>query len=63
MPLMKSSSDKAVGENIKREKKAGKSTKQAQAIALSVQREAASGKRKAKLEEAYEKYLGDKDMG
>lgn len=40
MPLIKSKSDKAVGENIKREQAAGKPHKQAVAIALSVQRRA-----------------------
>ena len=40
MPLKKSSNKKAVGENIKAEKKAGKPTKQAVAIALETQRRA-----------------------
>ena len=40
MPLKKSKSDKAVGENIATEMAAGKSRKQAIAIALNVQREA-----------------------
>jgi len=40
MPLIKSGSAKAVSENIKREKAAGKPQKQAVAIALSVQRKA-----------------------
>lgn len=39
MPLIKSASKKAVGENIKREMHAGKPQKQAIAIAKSVQRE------------------------
>lgn len=38
MPLVKSPSKKAVGENIRREMGAGKPQKQAIAIALSVQR-------------------------
>jgi hypothetical protein len=40
MPLFKSKSDKAVGKNIRAERKAGKPQKQAVAIALNVQREA-----------------------
>ena len=56
MPLWKSSKQEAVGENIKREKAAGKPLKQAQAIALSVQRQAASGGRKEALTKAYEKW-------
>ena len=40
MPLVKSASRKAVGQNIKREEQAGKPRKQAIAIALSVQRRA-----------------------
>lgn len=40
MPLIKSASKKAVGENIKREESAGKPKKQAIAIALNVAREA-----------------------
>lgn len=57
MPLWKSSKKEAVGENIKREEVAGKPKKQAVAIALSVQREAAKGKRKKSLEDAYAKYI------
>lgn len=45
MPLVKSSSNKARSQNIKREIEAGKSAKQAAAIAYSVQRKA-KGKRK-----------------
>jgi Family of unknown function (DUF6496) len=40
MPLIKSGSKKAIGENIEREKEAGKPQKQAVAIALSVARKA-----------------------
>ncbi len=40
MPLVKSKSKKAIGENIKREESAGKPKKQAIAIALNVAREA-----------------------
>jgi hypothetical protein len=47
MPLKKSKSKKAVGENIKTEMKAGKPQKQAVAIALNVQRDAKK-KKKAK---------------
>jgi hypothetical protein len=57
MPLVKSSSQKAVGENIKREEEAGKPKKQAIAIALSVQRKEASGKRKKTLEDAYARHI------
>lgn len=47
MPLIKSSSEKAVGQNISREVAAGRPQKQAIAIAMSVKREAAkrAGKR------------------
>lgn len=41
MPLIKSTSDKARQENIKREIEAGKEPRQAVAIGYSVQREAA----------------------
>jgi len=57
MPLVKSSSQKAIGENIKREEEAGKPKKQAIAIALSVQRKEASGKRKKTLEDAYARHV------
>lgn len=57
MPLVKSASQKAVGENIKREEEAGKPKKQAIAIALSVQRKEASGKRKKTLEDAYARHV------
>ena len=40
MPLIKSKSDKAFKENVKKEIKAGKPQKQAVAIAYSVQRQA-----------------------
>ena len=60
MPLDKSGSAKAVGKNIKAEMKAGKPKKQAVAIALSVERENAKGDRKAKLEDAYAKYIEEK---
>ena len=40
MPLVKSKSKKAIGENIKREEAAGKPKKQAVAIALNVARQA-----------------------
>jgi hypothetical protein len=60
MPLVKSSSAEAVGKNIKTEMKAGKPKKQAVAIALSVERENAKGDRKAKLEDAYAKYIEEK---
>jgi len=40
MPLIKSASKKAIGENIKQEEKAGKKKSQAVAIALNVARKA-----------------------
>ena len=45
MPLIKSSSKKAVGKNIKKEIASGKPKKQAVAIALNVQRKANGQKR------------------
>jgi len=57
MPLIKSSSSKAVGENYKKEMESGKPKKQALAIALSVQRKEASGKRKKTLEDAYARHI------
>lgn len=57
MPLDKSGSAQSVGTNIKKEMKAGKPKKQALAIALSEERSHAKGKRKAKLEEQYAKYV------
>jgi len=60
MPLVKSGSAEAVGKNIKTEITAGKPKKQAVAIALSVERENAKGSRKAKLEDAYAKYIEEK---
>ena len=44
MPLKKSGSDKAVGQNIRAELKAGKPRVQAIAIALDVQRRGGGGK-------------------
>ena len=61
MPLNKSGSAKSVGENMKTEMAAGKPKKQALAIALNVERDNAKGKRKAKLEEAYGKFLGRRE--
>jgi hypothetical protein len=61
MPLDKSGSAQSVGKNIKAEEKAGRPRKQAIAIALNVERDSAKGKRKAKLEEAYGKYLGKRE--
>lgn len=40
MPLIKSKSKKAIGENIKREEAAGKPKRQAEAIALNTARKA-----------------------
>jgi hypothetical protein len=61
MPLDKSGSAKSVGINMKKEMKAGKPKKQAVAIALNVERDNAKGTRKAKLEEAYGRFLGKRD--
>ena len=61
MPLDKSGTEASVGKNIKAEMKAGKPKKQAIAIALNVERDNAKGKRKAKLEEAYGKFLGKRE--
>ena len=44
MPLKKSSSKAAFAKNVRAEKRAGKPTKQAVAIAYSVKRKAARGK-------------------
>ena len=61
MPLDKSGSAASIGKNIKTEMKAGKGKKQALAIALNVERDNAKGSRKAKLEEAYGRFLGERD--
>ena len=61
MPLVKSASPKAVGKNIKTEVAAGKPKKQALAIAFNTQRESATGARKTALEEAYNKYVEEKE--
>lgn len=45
MPLKRSASKKAVGENVRKEIAAGKPQKQAVAIALAVQRKAKGKKR------------------
>lgn len=60
MPLDRSGSKESVGKNIKAEMKAGKPKKQAVAIALNVERDNAKGSRKAKLEEAYGRFLGER---
>ena len=60
MPLDKSGTAQSVGHNIKAEVKAGKPKKQAVAIALSEERSHAKGKRKSKLEAAYNKYVESK---
>ena len=57
MPMDKSGSAQSVGKNYKIEVAAGKPKKQALAIALSEERTHAKGKRKAKLQAAYEKYM------
>ena len=61
MPLDTSGSKESVGKNVKAEMAAGKPKKQALAIALNVERDNAKGKRKAKLEEAYGKFLGKRE--
>jgi hypothetical protein len=61
MPLDRSGSAASVGKNMKAEEKAGKGKKQALAIALNVERDNAKGSRKAKLEEAYGRFLGKRD--
>jgi hypothetical protein len=61
MPLDRSGSKASVSKNIKTEMKAGKPKKQAVAIALNVERDNAKGKRKATLEEAYGRFLGERD--
>jgi hypothetical protein len=61
MPLDKSGSKESVGKNIKAEMKSGKPKKQAVAIALNVERDNAKGKRKMALEEAYGRFLGERD--
>ena len=61
MPLDKSGTEKSVGKNIKNLKKEGVKDKQAVAIALNVERDNAKGNRKAKLEEAYGKFLGKRE--
>ena len=55
MPLVKSASPKAVGENIKTEEAAGRPKAQALAIALSVQDKAKD--RKNTIEAAYKKHM------
>jgi hypothetical protein len=57
MPMDKSGSAQSVGKNYTTERKSGKSKAQSIAIALSEERTHAKGKRKAKLEAAYEKYM------
>jgi len=61
MPLDRSGTEASVGRNMKAEMKAGKPKKQALAIALNVERDNAKGDRKAKLEEAYGRFLGKRD--
>ena len=60
MPMDKSGSAQSVGKNYTTERKAGKSKAQSIAIALSEERAHAKGKRKAKLEESYAKYIESK---
>ena len=60
MPMDKSGSAQSVGKNYKTEVAAGKSKKQALAIALNEQRTHARGKVKSKLEAAYAKHMESK---
>ena len=53
----KSGSAQSVGKNYTTERKSGKSKAQSIAIALNEERTHSKGKRKAKLEEAYSKYV------
>jgi len=55
MPLIKSTSKKAIGKNIATEIRAGKDPKQAAAIAYSVQREAKASKTKSTARKAKRK--------
>ena len=55
MPLIKSASPNAIGENIKTEEAAGRPKAQALAIALSVQDKAKN--RKNTIEAAYKKHI------
>jgi len=52
MPLIKSTSKKAIGKNIAAEIRAGRDPKQAAAIAYSVQREARASKTKSTARKA-----------
>ena len=61
MPLDKSGTEASVGKNIKKLKSEGVKSKQATAIALNVERDNAKGNRKAKLEEAYGRFLGKRE--
>lgn len=61
MPLDKSGTEASVGRNIKKLKKEGVKPSQATAIALNVERDNAKGSRKAKLEEAYGRFLGKRE--
>jgi len=61
MPLDKSGTEESVGKNIKKLKSEGMKKSQATAIALNVERDNAKGARKATLEEAYGRFLGERD--
>lgn len=58
MPLLKGYSDKSIGKNISMEKKAGKPTKQAIAIAMSTARKAAEKSAKKGSKNAAKKLKG-----
>lgn len=63
MPLIKSASKEAVGENIKIEQEHGKPHKQAVAIALDTQRRAGGGKSKHKKKKHHKKEETTDEMG
>jgi hypothetical protein len=61
MPLIKSASKAAVGENISREESSGKPHKQAIAIALETQRRAGGGKKKSAAKRIYPNHKSEEE--